>query len=100
MSLLLLLRSRGDGSVAPAVSTGRNPLVMVSGELEELDASLDYLLSATSKVRETGGPTILTVGVIADGQTVVRSGSLLIGITPTPATPIPSDVLASAWFHT
>ena len=30
-------------------------------------------------IRETGTPTNLTVGIIADGQTVVRSGTSLIG---------------------
>ena len=30
-------------------------------------------------IRETGGPTDLTVGVIADGQAVVRSGTALVG---------------------
>lgn len=30
-------------------------------------------------IRETGGPTDLTVGAIADGQTLVRSGSTIIG---------------------
>lgn len=32
-------------------------------------------------VRETGGPTNLTVGAIADGQLVQRSGTVLIGVT-------------------
>jgi hypothetical protein len=30
-------------------------------------------------IRETGGPTDLTVGIIADGQAVVRSGTALVG---------------------
>jgi len=35
------------------------------------------------KVRETGGPTDLTVGAVADGQVVTRSGTTLIGSTVT-----------------
>ena len=34
-------------------------------------------------IRETAGPTLLTVGAVADGETVKRSGSTLIGYTPT-----------------
>jgi hypothetical protein len=33
-------------------------------------------------IRETGGPTNLTIGAIADGQDVRRSGTTLIGVTP------------------
>jgi hypothetical protein len=32
-------------------------------------------------IRETGGPTNLTVGVVADGQFLKRSGSTIIGVT-------------------
>jgi hypothetical protein len=30
-------------------------------------------------LRETAGPTTLTVGAIADGETLVRSGSTIVG---------------------
>lgn len=35
-----------------------------------------------SKIRETGGPTLLTVGAIADGQYFKRSGTTVVGDTP------------------
>lgn len=34
-------------------------------------------------VRETSGPTLLTLGFISDGQYLQRSGSNVIGVTPT-----------------
>jgi len=34
-------------------------------------------------IHETGGPTDLTVGVVADGQAIKRSGTALVGYTPT-----------------
>jgi hypothetical protein len=40
-------------------------------------------------IRETGGPTNLTVGIIADGQTVQRSGTALVGI--------PNDLSSVPW---
>lgn len=33
-------------------------------------------------IRETSGPTLLTLGAIADGQTLVRSGATIIGAAP------------------
>lgn len=37
----------------------------------------------TAGIRTSSGPTILDVGSIADGETVKRSGSSLVGYTPT-----------------
>lgn len=33
-----------------------------------------------TEIAETGGPTTLTVGAVADGQVLKRSGSTLIGV--------------------
>lgn len=37
-------------------------------------------------LRETTGPTDLTMGAVADGQTLIRSGSSIIGSTPSAGT--------------
>ena len=42
----------------------------------------------TAGIRESGGPTILDVMAIADGQTVIRSGTTLIGGTVVPVAPL------------
>lgn len=31
-------------------------------------------------LRETGGPTLLTMGAVADGQKLARSGTTIIGV--------------------
>jgi len=46
-------------------------------------------------IRETGGPTNLTVAVIADGQTVQRSGATLAGI-PNDTISVPQPVMPVA----
>ena len=61
------------GATAP--HTGH---VQVAGQLGGTAASPTVL-----GIRETAGPTLLTVGAVADGETVKRSGSTLIGYTPT-----------------
>lgn len=49
-------------------------------------------------IHETSGPTKLTIGAVADGQSLVRSGSTLIGATATRPmsayAPAPSSALA------
>ncbi len=42
---------------------------------------------AASGVRETAGPTLLTVGAIADGQYLKRSGTNVVGDTPAGGSP-------------
>jgi hypothetical protein len=51
---------------------------------------------AALKARETGGPTVLTFASIADGEFVKRSGSTLIGGSPSGS----GDVTAAASFGT
>ena len=38
---------------------------------------------ANVKLRESSGPTALTVGAVADGQVLQRAGATLIGVTLT-----------------
>jgi hypothetical protein len=47
-------------------------------------------------IRETGGPTNLTVGAIADGQTVKRSGTALVGVSGGSGTVWHADVPPSS----
>jgi hypothetical protein len=37
------------------------------------------LVNGVTKVKESGGPTTLTLGAIADGQALIRSGSTVVG---------------------
>lgn len=54
-------------------------LVALAGQIGGSSASPDI-----RGIRETGGPTLLTVGAIADGQGLKRSGSNLVGYEPYP----------------
>lgn len=42
-------------------------------------ASDDFLEAIVARLRESGGPTTLTLGTVADGQFLQRSGSSLVG---------------------
>jgi hypothetical protein len=44
--------------------------------------SSDLLEAVVRRLRETSGPTTLTVGVVADGQFLRRSGTSIVGDTP------------------
>lgn len=61
------------------------PIATVSGQLGGTAASPDV-----RGIRETSGPTLLTFGSITDGQTLVRSGSTVVGV--------PSAVPTSFYF--
>lgn len=70
-----------DSGVAGAqVSDGLNTLntskVALGGQLGGTVASPDV-----RGLRETGGPTLLTLGAIADGEVLQRSGATIIGAT-------------------
>jgi hypothetical protein len=51
--------------------------VVVAGQIGGTAASPDV-----RGLRETGGPTLLTLGAVAEGQVLTRSGANLIGTTP------------------
>ena len=44
------------------------------------DADGDTFVDAAEGIRETGGPTTLTAGAVADGQAVIRSGTTYAGL--------------------
>lgn len=46
------------------------------------DISTDLISATVERIRETGGPTTLTVGSITDGAALVRSGTSIIGGAP------------------
>jgi len=58
--------------------------------LQALDASsvattgFGVTSAGAPQLRESGGPTLLTLGAVADGQYLKRSGATIIGGTPTP----------------
>lgn len=56
------------------------PSVQLAGQLGGTAASPDV-----RGLRETSGPTLLAFGAIADGQTLVRSGTAIVGSTVTAA---------------
>ena len=45
-------------------------------------AAADLLEAVVKRLRESGGPTDLTVGAIADGEFLKRSGATIVGGTP------------------
>jgi len=49
-----------------------------SGGTDELTAT-DVLEAPTKRLRETGGPTILAMGAVADGELLQRNGTGIIG---------------------
>ena len=67
--------SRGDHSHG-SPSLGTTSSTACAGD----DARLSDKRTANA-VYETAGPTTLTVGAVADGQYLVRSGSTIIGVT-------------------
>lgn len=44
--------------------------------------STDFLDAVVRRLRETSGPTDLRIGAVADGEYLVRSGTNLVGATP------------------
>jgi hypothetical protein len=57
-------------------------VVALAGQIGGTAASPDI-----RGLRETSGPTLLTLGAVGDGQVLTRSGSTLIGTTPGGGTP-------------
>lgn len=60
------------------LSDGRPPVGAASGDLGG-----SYPSPSVEALTTTTGPTSLAIGAIADGQVLVRSGSGIIGVTPT-----------------
>ena len=74
-------------TAAPATGIGGGNAVGVANAFARSDHD--------HTIRETGGPTDLTVGVIADGQSVQRVGSTLVGI-PNDVISVPSPIMPVA----
>ena len=75
-------------STVAVAGTAENAEVMNNIEegIDDLDDLLDTVntqvnTNGVPKVRETGGPAVLTVGAIPDGSILVRSGTGLVGKT-------------------
>lgn len=62
-----------DGWISDAGASTKG-LVQLAGQLGGTAASPDV-----RGLRETAGPTLLTLGAIADGETLVRSGATIVG---------------------
>lgn len=63
--------------VQSAIAEVDSEKAAVAGQIGGTAASPDV-----RGIRETAGPTLLTIGSIADGQVLVRAGSTIIGATP------------------
>ncbi|MCE9581743.1 MAG: hypothetical protein K8T20_04415 [Planctomycetes bacterium] len=75
------VRDLSQGGVQPHESTH------VSGGSDAF-LSTDLLEAIVKRLKESGGPTTLTVGAIADGDFLKRSGTSVIGGTPPGSTPL------------
>lgn len=64
------------------VSTAAPPTGIGGGNIEGSATSLARS-DHDHKLHETGGPTDLTVGAVADGQALRRTGTVIVGYTPT-----------------
>jgi hypothetical protein len=68
------LATKADDS---ATTTALAARVQVAGQIGGTAASPDV-----RGVRETSGPTLLTLGAVADGEYLVRAGAAIVGGTP------------------
>lgn len=62
-----------------SVAVGSGQLSVSNSDGVSGNVTLDLVYA--SAIRETGGPTTLTVGAAADGSLLKRSGSTLVGVT-------------------
>ncbi len=79
-------------SANPTLAAGEPGYETDTGKIKIGDGStawtsLAYRFTNALSLTETGGPTTLTVGAIPDGDYLVRSGSTIIGGSPTPGGP-------------
>lgn len=86
---LLYRVGAGIVSVSPASVVGGNPPQHHKDSHKEggADAFLatDLLDAVVRRLRETGGPTDLLLGAVADGQYLQRSGTAIVGAAPSSA---------------
>jgi hypothetical protein len=73
-----LVARTGAGTVAArTVTAGSGQVTVTDGNGVAGNPTID--LAYASALRETGGPTTLTLGAVADGQVLRRSGSTVVG---------------------
>ena len=75
------LRSSSQGGVQPHESTHK------SGGSDAF-LSTDLIEAIVKRLQESGGPTTLAIGAVADGEFLKRSGSTIISGTPPGSTPL------------
>lgn len=81
--------AKGDILVGTAANTKAKKTVGANGEVLMADSTqsdgtkyagaTDIIEAIVKRLRETGGPTTLLIGAIADGQVAKRSGTALVG---------------------
>ncbi len=79
-------------SANPTLAAGEPGYETDTGKIKIGDGStawtsLAYRFTNALSLTETSGPTTLTIGAIPDGDYLVRSGSTIIGGSPTPGGP-------------
>jgi len=84
------LRGYGNATIPRGVGGGGPPSGAAGGDL-----SSTYPNPNVAAVHETGGPTKLTIGIVADGQVLKRSGTTLVGAALPALSPLNKGMVAS-----
>ena len=73
----LVTRTGAGTAAARTLTAGSGQVTVTDGDCVAGNPTVD--LAYAGALRETGGPTTLTVGAVADGQYLRRSGSSIVG---------------------
>lgn len=75
----LLARTGSGTAAARTLTAGSGQVTVTNGNGVSGNPTVD--LAYASALRESSGPTTLTVGAVAEGQALVRVGSTVVGLT-------------------
>lgn len=68
---------------------------VMAADINELQAAIE----APKYLQESGGPTVLEIGAVADGEFLKRNGNNVVGAIPTPETIVDSWIEVTGWSY-